>query len=97
MAKFKQVVIKHYPRSIEIKKLCPERFSDELDQELDKLVANNFTLNRNIFDDVFDLIVNISKTIETHAPLERMSRKQRKLEGKPWITKEILTSIRKKI
>ena len=74
-----------------------EAFSAELDQELGNLVENKFPLNRNIFDDVFDQFVNISeKTIDKHALLERMSRKQRKLARKPWISKGILTSIRKK-
>ena len=74
-----------------------EAFSDELNQELANLVENNFPLNRNIFGDVFDQFVNIiAKTINKNAPLERMSRKQRKLAGKPWIAKGILTSIRKK-
>ena len=39
----------------------------------------------------------IEKAIDKQAPLWRMSRKQRKLVGEPWITKGILTSIRKKI
>ena len=80
------------------KKFCAEAFSAELDQELGNFVANKFPLNRNIFDNVFDQFVKIiEKTIDKHALLERMSRKQRKLARKPLITKEILTSIRKKI
>ena len=39
----------------------------------------------------------ISQMIDKHAPLKRLSRKQQKLVKKPWITKGILTSIRKKI
>ena len=59
------------------KKFCAEAFSAELDQELGNPVANKFPLNHNIFDDVFDQFVNIiEKTIDKHAPLERMSRKQ---------------------
>ena len=34
--------------------------------------------------------------IDKHALLKRLSRKQQKLVKKPWITKGILTSIRKK-
>ena len=50
-----------------------EAFSDELDQELDILVSNNFPLNRNIFDDVFDQFVNIiTKTIDQLTSRERM-------------------------
>ena len=34
--------------------------------------------------------------IDTHAPLKVLSRKQRKLKLKPWITKSILVYIKKK-
>ena len=52
-----------------------------------------------VFDDVFDQLVNIiAKIIDKHAPLDqRISRKQRKLAGKPWIAKGIPTSAWKKI
>ena len=86
-------------RFIEIKKdFHLEAFANELDQKLGELVSRFFPLNLNNFDDIFDQFVNIiAKTIDKHAPLERIIRKQRKLAGKPWITKRILTSIRKKI
>ena len=66
-----QASYKHHPRSIEIKKkVCPEAFSDKLDQELSNYVATNFLLNRKSFDDVFDQFVNIiEKTIDKHALL----------------------------
>ena len=97
LVKFKQVVTKHHLRSIEIKKFLANVFSDELNQELGNLVANNFPLNRNIFDNVFDQLVNIiAKTIDKNVPFERMSRKPRELAGKPLITKGILTSVGKK-
>ena len=54
-------------------------------------------MNHNIFDDVFDQFVNkIAQTIDKHAPLERMLRKQQKLAKKVCVTKGILSSIRKK-
>ena len=38
----------------------------------------------------------ISGTIDTHAPLKPLSRKQRRLKSKPWLTKAICVSIHKK-
>ena len=40
-----------------------------------------------------DIFVN---TLEKHAPLKKTSRKQKKLQQKPWITKAILISVKKK-
>ena len=79
------------------KNFCPEAFSDNLDRELGNLISNNFSFNRDNFNKTFDQFVNlIAKIIDKHAPLQRLSRKQKKLACKPWITKGILISIRKK-
>ena len=76
---------------------CPEAFSDKLNERLHSLISFNFSLSNDNLDHKFDNFVEvISHTIESHAPLKRMSRKQLKLAKKPWITKRILTSIRKK-
>ena len=76
----------------------PEAFSDNLDWELGNLISNTFPLNRHNFNKTFDQFVNlIAKIIDKHAPLQRLSRKQKKLASKPWITKGILISIRKKM
>ena len=46
------------------------------------------------FNHVFEKLINEFKTvINNHAPTKRLSRRQRKLAAKPWITKGILTSI----
>ena len=79
------------------KNFCPEAFSENLDWESGNLISNNFPLNRDNFNMTFDQFVNlIAKIIDKHAPLQRLSRKQKKLASKPWITKGILISIRKK-
>ena len=79
------------------KNFCSEAFSNDLDKELGNLISSKFPLNTDNFDEIFDLFVNlIAKITDKHAPLERMSRKQRKLASKPWITNGILISIRKK-
>ena len=51
-------------------------------KEVDKLFSNFIKL--------------VSATINKHAPLTKASRKKRKLMNKPWITKGILVSIRRK-
>ena len=80
------------------KKFCPKAFSDNLDWELGNLISNNFPLNREDFNKIFDQFVNLfAKIIDKHAPLQRLSQKQKKLASKPWIAKGILISIRKKM
>ena len=79
------------------KNFCPEAFSDNLNRELGNLISNNLPLNRDNFNKAFDQFVNlIAKIIDKHAPLQRLSRKQKKFASKPWITKGILISIWKK-
>ena len=43
-----------------------------------------------------NLITTISKVIEKHAPLHTASRKQKRVQSKPWLTKGLLTSIKNK-
>ena len=43
--------------------------------------------------DITNLLNLISETVNVHAPLKIMSRKQMKLKAKPWITKGLLKSI----
>ena len=62
------------------KNFCPEAFSDNLDRELGNLILNNFPLNRDNFNRTFDQFVNlIAKIIDKHAPLQRLSHKQKKI------------------
>ena len=43
-----------------------------------------------------NFVKTVSKTTNQHAPLKRLSRKKHKLACKPWITKGIYKSIRRK-
>ena len=46
---------------------------------------------------IFNNFINIVKTaIDNHAPLKKLSRRQRKLKLKPWITRGLLFSIKHK-
>ena len=61
------------------------------------LHLRNFPFQRDKFNDVFEIFVTaISDTIEKHAPLTRLSRKQARLAKKPWITKGIFISVKRK-
>ena len=43
-----------------------------------------------------NLITTISEVIEKHTPLHTASRKQKRIQNKPWLTKGFLTSIKNK-
>ena len=64
--------------------------------------VNDFALNlddftEQNFNDAFEAYIQvIHKVIDKHAPLKQMSRKQKKLQSKPWITKSVYESIRLK-
>ena len=54
------------------------------------------TLTKNNINDVFDEFYSlITKTISNHAPLKKLSRKQKRLKSNPWMTKGLITSIKK--
>ena len=72
-------------------------FCEDLLHKLYYYFAHQPSLSKNIYDSLFSKFASIvSKTIDIQAPLKKLSRKKRKLRCKPWITKEILTSIKKK-
>ena len=50
----------------------------------------------NVNEDVWRITKIFMKTLNSHAPLMSTSRRERKLNEKPWITKEILKSIKTK-
>ena len=72
-------------------------FCDNLKIILDEHFAEKPLLSKTNFNNLFDDFTRIiSSTIDKHAPLKPFSRKQRKLMAKPWLTKGILVSIKKK-
>ena len=52
--------------------------------------------NSNINNDVCHLITTFETVLNKHVPLRTMTRKERRLSEKPWITKGILISIKRK-
>ena len=74
-----------------------EVFSSELEKKLETLNIETQAITRVNFNIVFDRFVDlIVQTVDKHASSKKMSRRQRKLAQKPWITNGILTSIKKK-
>ena len=54
-------------------------------------------LNKENVDNSFDQLFQIIETLlDTYAPIEKLSRKKQKLMLKPWLTKGITTSVKKK-
>ena len=82
------------------KKFVLENFLSDLDNCLLKFESyfNGFTVdkrpNANVLCDEFIDIFN--RTLHKHAPLRKLTKRERKLKEKPWITKCILTSIKNK-
>ena len=50
----------------------------------------------NVNQDVINLTTVFNSVLDKHAPMRPMSRKEKRLTDKPWITKSILTSIKAK-
>ena len=63
-------------------------YNSELDNNLTSLRTKYTEVTPDNIKSVFDDFINIVKnTIDTHAPLKVLSRKQRKLKLKPWLPK----------
>ena len=61
-----------------------------LNEEISEVTSQNF---HSIFS---NFVATVEKTIELNAPLKKLSRKQRKFEAKPWLSKELLILIKQK-
>jgi len=56
----------------------------------------NFNTGSTVLND-FDEFINIFQTIiNKHAPLRKLSRREKQLQAKPWITRGLLISIKNK-
>ena len=64
---------------------------------LDDFLIRNASIDENNFDELFNNFHSIiTQTIDKHAPLKKLTRKQQRLQRRPWITKGILISIKRK-
>ena len=69
-----------------------EDFLLDLRNDLSKL--NLKPDKSNVNQDVINLTTVFNSVLDRHAPMRPMSRKEKRLTDKPWITKGILTSIK---
>ena len=70
----------------------PEKFLQELKYNLETLLEENLAAN-----DYWNSFVNIfNSTLNKHAPLKPLSRREQRLKHSPWMTKELITGIKHK-
>ena len=75
-----------------VKQFQSKDFLLDLRNDLSKL---NLKPNKSsVNQDVINLTTVFNSVLDRHAPMRPMSRKEKRLTDKPWITKEILTSIK---
>ena len=78
-------------------KFNSEEFCCQLELNLQAFNLQIYSVTPDNFNQLIAKFVTlIENTIEIHAPLKKLSRKQRKLQSKPWITKSILISVHHK-
>ena len=72
-------------------------FNQAMYEPLTDFLFRNITINENNFDQLFIKFYSlIAQTIDKYAPMKKLSKKQKRLLRRPWITKEILISIKRK-
>ena len=75
-------------------KFNSESYENDLDVALNEYFTHLSPLNNQNYNKIFNnFTLTVSLIINKHAPLASLSRRQRKLKFKPWITKGILVSI----
>ena len=72
-------------------------FVNDLTQKIETFIPKIFEILENNLNEVFNEFYSLfTSTIDAHAPLKKLSRKQNCLKNKPRIIKGLLTSIKKK-
>ena len=60
-------------------------------------MSNINAITESNINDIFDSFYSLlTSTINAHAPLKKLTRKQKRLKNKPWITKGLLIFIKRK-
>ena len=68
---------------------CADSFRNDLQADLCNVFAHQPELTNENFNEMFNLFSHtVLSTINIHAPLKPLSRKQKKLSQKPWITNQ---------
>ena len=77
--------------------LNSELFCEDLTTNLSLYFEKLPALNNGNYNKIFDgFSQTIPSTIDIHAPKKKLSRRQQRLQNKPWLTKGIFVSIRKR-
>lgn len=81
-----------------LKHFNPSAFCNDLEEKFEKFFNTNYlTISENNLNCLFDQFYSIiTSTIDHHAPKKKLTRKQKKLQNKPWLTKGLLKSIKNK-
>ena len=78
-------------------KFSVDDFNHELQDRITEFLDVNIAINETNVDELFNEFYSvITQTIHIHAPLKKLTRKQKRLQRKPWITEGILISIKRK-
>ena len=73
----------------------PELFCDDLHSKLQTFLSNQARITSDTCENAFDTFYSlILQTVNQHAPFKKLTRKQKRLNSKPWITKGLLNSIK---
>ena len=71
-------------------------FDNDLFTELDNFMSNINAITESNINDIFDSFYSLlTSTINALAALKKLTRKQKRLKNKPWITKGLLISIKR--
>ena len=72
-------------------------FCNHLNAEINSFFLTISYIDGNNFDDMFNQFLQLlTNAITLHAPMIKLTRKQKKLINKPWISRGILMSIKTK-
>ena len=78
-------------------KFNPNVFNDNMNDNLNDFFIQLPSITNENFNKIFDMFVDqIRQVVNKLAPLKKVSRKHKRLQKKPWLTAELLSSINMK-
>ena len=76
-------------------KFNPNVFNDNMNDNLNDFFIQLSSITNKNFNEIFNMFVDqIRQVVNKHAPLKKVSRKHKRLQKKPWLTTELLSSIK---
>ena len=78
-------------------KFYPNVFNDNMNNNLNDFFIQLPSITNENFNEIFNMFVDqIWQVVNKHAPLKKVSRKHKRLQKKPWLTTDLLSSINMK-